>query len=106
MAAHEIVRRHALNRIHEENLKLAQRLSSVKASYDGKNLKKHYTHHLKTKSLRCKLPIVAQSQQNPLHNEESNLFGASDKSRSHLRGHTELSNITSLQKYRELPYLN
>lgn len=61
MAAHEIVRRHALNRIHEENLKLAARLSSVKSSVDHKKLQHQFKHHLKTKSLRCKLPIVAQS---------------------------------------------
>ena len=42
-----------------ENLKMARKLFTIKSSIPArKSLEQEFRHHLKTKNLRCRLPIV------------------------------------------------
>jgi len=59
ISLNEVHRRERKRLIEVENLKMAQKLFKIKSSLPArKSLEQEYRHHLKTKVLRCRLPIV------------------------------------------------
>jgi len=70
ISLNEVHRRERKRLIELENLKMAQKLYKIKSSLPArKSLEQEYRHHLKTKVLRCRLPIVNMKKN--LWNENS-----------------------------------
>ena len=93
----EVHRRERRRLIEMENLKMARKLYTIKSSIPArKSLEQEFKHHLKTKNLRCRLPIVNMKKN--MFNENQLLNTSLNDGSTNVDNHMMIRNTSDLTR--------